>query len=146
MAPTTVVIVASVWVKALAVNCCPARWPVSMAAVHSRAGLRPGVWVQVVFAEGLWVAGRCSALAFTGEVEAGPEVLEGFAVVLASGDRCSGHSGEGVPGFAEPFGSGVVLVGFVDDGVADIEEHGADRGVRIRRAGVPRRGFVRRVR
>jgi len=108
----------AVWLPAT-----PTKQPASFSAW--RHG--PGVGVEVGLVQGFADAGVDTLLAFGVEVEARAEDLEDVAVVLAAGDDRAEHGGEGVAGDAEPVGPGAVLAGLIDEDLADVEPHGADR-------------------
>src|SRR5205823_12207107 len=83
--------------------------------------------VEVEAVEVFAQTGVETGLALGVEVEAGAEVLEDLAVVLAAGDDRAEHRREGVSRDAEPVSPGAVFTGFVDENLSDVEPDGADR-------------------
>jgi hypothetical protein len=102
-----------------------------------QAGAR--VRVQVVLVEVLGEVRLLAAKLLGCEVEAGPKVLEGLPVVLATGDDRAKHGGEGMAGDPEPVRPGAVLGGLVDQCLADVEHDGAHVRCFLRRFRVERR-------
>lgn len=82
--------------------------------------------VKVLFGETPGLSGGSTDGSLGGEIEPGPEHLEGFAVITTGGDDSAEHGREGVPGDSQPVGPPPVLAGLVDENLTNIEDHRSD--------------------